>query len=116
MRAYGNRDEWPEGADASALNNGHNIGLALRWYAALAEMDALFALPDPVIRGRLTRFMTEAVAMVKARPALTMLPMGTPLMTGAGMRCRPSCPFLLKIRMRPAVRWRWKMRGGCIAG
>ncbi|GBR67748.1 hypothetical protein [Gluconobacter kanchanaburiensis] len=82
LRAYGNRDEWPDGADASALNDGHNIGLALRWYAALAEMDALFALSDPVIRSRLTRFMTEAVAMVKARPALTMLPMGTPFDDG----------------------------------
>ena len=82
LRAYGNRDEWPEGADASALNNGHNIGLALRWYAALAEMDALFALPDRVIRSRLTRFMTEAVAMVRARPVLTMLPMGTPFDDG----------------------------------
>jgi len=82
LKDYANRDEWPEGSDKNALNTGHNIGLALRWHAALAEMDALFVLPDDTIRHRLDYFMTQAIEMVERCPSLTMLPMGQPVDDG----------------------------------
>ena len=82
LKSYGNRDEWPEQADRHALNNGHNIGLALRWHAALAEMDALFSLPDSLIRQRLSDFMTEAVKLVEASHTYTLLPVGKPIDDG----------------------------------
>ncbi|EHH67706.1 hypothetical protein [Gluconobacter morbifer] len=95
LRAYGNRDEWPAGADAHALNDGHNIGLALRWHAALAEMDALFALPEAVIRCRLTCFMEQAQNMVQERGCLTPLPMGQPFDDGRWDAVSTILPFLI---------------------
>ncbi|GBD57639.1 hypothetical protein [Gluconobacter wancherniae] len=74
LRNYSHRDEWPEHADDQAFKPGHNIGLALRWHAAIAEMDALFVLPDAIIRRRLNCFMTEARKMLDDAPALTPLP------------------------------------------
>ncbi|MDI6652117.1 hypothetical protein QMA67_04045 [Gluconobacter japonicus] len=82
LKDYAHRDEWPEGSDENALSTGHNIGLALRWHAALAEMDALFTLPDDTIRYRLESFMAQAVDIVDRCPSLTMLPMGQPVDDG----------------------------------
>ncbi|MBS1049776.1 hypothetical protein [Gluconobacter japonicus] len=82
LKDYAHRDEWPEESDENALSAGHNIGLALRWHSALAEMDALFALPDDTIRYRLASFMEKAIDMVDQCPSLTMLPMGQPVDDG----------------------------------
>ncbi|WP_429955852.1 hypothetical protein ACQW08_12525 [Gluconobacter japonicus] len=82
LKDYAHRDEWPEESDENALSAGHNIGLALRWHSALAEMDALFALPDDTIRYRLASFIEKAIDMVDQCPSLTMLPMGQPVDDG----------------------------------
>ena len=101
LRDYANRDEWPERSDQNALNTGHNIGLALRWHAALAEMDTLFVLPDAVIRSRLDYFMSRAINMVERCPALTMLPMGIPVDDGRWDAVPTILPFLVEDPQNP---------------
>ena len=75
LRAYSGRAEWPldaPGAD-DALAPGGNLGLALRWQAALAEMRA-FAAVEPAARSALLATFIEWVrAGIVATPCLRLL-------------------------------------------
>ena len=75
LRAYSGRAEWPleaPGAD-DALAPGGNLGLALRWQAALAEMRA-FAAVEPAARSALLATFIERVrAGIVAAPCLRLL-------------------------------------------
>lgn len=61
LDAYFGRGEWPEAPAARHLPDTANYGLALRWRAALAEMQAFAAEPDERKCAILDRF-AEAVA------------------------------------------------------
>ncbi len=64
LRAYSARGEWPRGWVAGqAMAEAANIGLLLRWEAALAELAAFRALPTPEVAVFTARFS----AIVKAR-------------------------------------------------
>ncbi|MBB2206232.1 hypothetical protein [Gluconacetobacter takamatsuzukensis] len=75
---YCHRGAWPEAPAARGLPVGENVGLMLRWYAALAEMEALREVPRPVVRARLARFLTALEAAIDADPDLRRLPVPHP--------------------------------------
>jgi len=69
MRAYSTRGEWPKGWVAGqAMAEGVNVGLLLRWEAALAELAAFRALPPVAIAAFATRFAEAVTARVIADP------------------------------------------------
>jgi hypothetical protein len=70
---YTTRSEWPEGHGAQVLSSGHNVGLILRWHAALAEMAAFGALDRADVRARLATFLGEVEAMIARAPFLDLL-------------------------------------------
>ena len=84
LAAYFNRAEFPAGAPAaSALPEGGNYGLALRWHAALAEIKALLRV-SPARRAAILRGFAEAVERgVAATPGLSLLPAPPISRTGA---------------------------------
>jgi len=74
LRDYANPGEWPVTADDGALGMGANVGLAVRWHAALAEMEAFAACDAEETRAIILRFTREVRAGIEAHPALTLLP------------------------------------------
>lgn len=72
--AYFHRSEWPEMFGACYLPRDGNIGLALRWQAALAESEAFASVPDGRIRDTLRRFECAARTEIAAHDDLELLP------------------------------------------
>jgi hypothetical protein len=74
LDAYFGRDDFYAPCPAAAqLPASGNYGLALRWHAALAEMQALFAVP-PARRAKILQGFAQTVhAAIAAHPALTLL-------------------------------------------
>ncbi|MDT8870526.1 hypothetical protein RAA17_03270 [Komagataeibacter rhaeticus] len=80
------------GRACDVLPQGHNIGLILRWQAALAEMAALSAIPRALIHDRLQGFLTAVAGRITADPALELLPpwpLRGPCWTMPGTACPP---------------------------
>ncbi len=76
---YCGRHDWPDGlAAAGFLPDDVNIGMVLRWQAALAEMRAFAAVPPRRTREILERF-TEAVSAAIARSRDTVAVVAPPL-------------------------------------
>ena len=75
---YSYRSAWPAGHALAALPDGHNIGLILRWWAALSEMAAFSAIPHAVVHDRLSGFLTAIEARITADPLLELLPLAAP--------------------------------------
>ena len=73
LDAYFGRDELPDCVAAQALPAVGNYGLALRWHAALAEIEALLAVPPGRREEILSRFSAVVRAEVAANPALRLL-------------------------------------------
>ncbi len=72
LAAYAGQAEWPAAA-APGLPARHNAGLALRWQAALAEMQA-FAAAGPVARAQILQSFTSRVrAAIAASPDLQII-------------------------------------------
>ena len=71
---YSYRHAWPAGRACGDLPEGHNIGLILRWQAALAEMAALSAIPRALVHDRLKGFLTAVARHIAADPMLELLP------------------------------------------
>jgi hypothetical protein len=68
---YFGRFDWPEGARACvALPADANVGLVLRWHAALAEMEAFAALGDDWIAHVLSSFATRVGSAIDENPDL----------------------------------------------
>ncbi|GBQ63126.1 hypothetical protein AA103196_0495 [Ameyamaea chiangmaiensis NBRC 103196] len=55
-----------------------NVGLALRWAAACAEMDALTALPRATVRDRIDGFIGAMRSSIATRPSFRLLPTSAP--------------------------------------
>jgi len=69
---YAGRFEWPDLPAATRLAPGMNLGLLLRWNAALAEMEAFAAVPD-VGRCAILQVFGEAVRSgVESNPDLLL--------------------------------------------
>ena len=76
---YSYRAAWPAGPARNSLPSGHNIGLILRWQAALAEIMAFGAIPRVVVRDRLRTFLAAVTAQIAGRPVLELLPPVAPV-------------------------------------
>ena len=75
---YCGRADWPDGAPAAFLPPEVNVGMVLRWQAAIGEMQAFAAVPGHRTREILERF-TESVRAAIARGPDTRLVSAPPL-------------------------------------
>ncbi|WP_025886423.1 hypothetical protein [Asaia prunellae] len=73
LSAYFNRCDWPQTSSPDPLMQEGNLGLALRWQAALAESKALAAVPRGRITETLRRFEKAAREVIANHPSLTLL-------------------------------------------
>ena len=101
LAAYSARGDWPQGWTVrAALQAEANLGLLLRWEAALAEMRAFLALPEAAVAGFLADFAAAVQARLARPRALEALPAPAPgrgLGTDQGWDATPTIfPFLLK--------------------
>ena len=79
LAAYAGRFDWLDAAPAcAALPPEANLGLALRWAAALAEMEAFAAVPEDAAAAILRRFGEAVRAAIQANPDLVLLESGNP--------------------------------------
>ncbi|MGH7087289.1 MAG: hypothetical protein ACREFQ_00130, partial [Stellaceae bacterium] len=74
--------DWPEGTASAALPREANFGLACRWAAALAEMEAFAAVSDAERRAILGEFGARISAGIGANPDL--VPHETPIAAAPG--------------------------------
>lgn len=101
LGAYSARAEWPAvWPGAIALPEVANLGLLLRWEAALAELRAFRAVPEAKVTAFLEVFAAEIRARLAADPAFLPLPTPAPERGAdfvAGWDAVPSVfPFLLQ--------------------
>ena len=70
LAAYSARADWPNRAAAGVLRDEVNLGLLLRWRAALAEMEAFAKVPPATRYEILSAFTTRVLAGIAANPDL----------------------------------------------
>ncbi len=73
LAEYSFRGEWPEVARAQTLPEGANYGLLLRWHAALAEWQALAAVPEARTAEILGRFRAHVREAIEANPDIALV-------------------------------------------
>ncbi len=77
--AYGHRSDWPaDMAAASHLPTGINLGMVLRWQAALAEMEAFASVPPAAVRTRLEFFLDGVREAIRKHPNLVLVEVPAP--------------------------------------
>ncbi|ARJ65891.1 hypothetical protein WV31_09575 [Magnetospirillum sp. ME-1] len=78
--AYTERHCWPNSWEnwCRPMGGEPNIGLLMRWWAALWEMAAFHAVPPPEARRILERFLASIRAAIEAAPRLRLLPCPAP--------------------------------------
>lgn len=103
LAAYSARADWPDGFAAGAdLPAAANFGLALRWEAALAELQAFAAVPEAMRTAFFRRFAAAVTRRLETDPAFVPLPgraieRGTLAGPAAGWDRVPTIfPFLLR--------------------
>ncbi len=75
LGAYSARADWPQGwVAAASLPEAANFGLLLRWEAALAELAAFRALPQPEVEGFMRTFARVVRQRLADDPAFEPLP------------------------------------------
>ncbi|MFZ6673165.1 hypothetical protein [Undibacterium sp. Xuan67W] len=75
LGAYSSRADWPhDWTGADNLNRKANYGLLLRWVAALSELRAFRAVPEPVICKFLFQFCDGIQAYFQQQSHLVLLP------------------------------------------
>ncbi len=94
LAAYGCRADWPQWTPAAAaLPTGVNLGMLLRWQAALAEMRAFGAVPSGQVRLRLSFFLEGVREAIGSNPDLALIevpaPDRAPLPASGGDRPEP---------------------------
>ncbi|KIL98478.1 hypothetical protein CCC_03761 [Paramagnetospirillum magnetotacticum MS-1] len=84
--AYTERHCWPDAWEnwCRPMGGEANMGLLMRWWAALWEMAAFHAVPPAEARRILDRFLTAIRAEVTAKPRLGLLPCPAPERGAAG--------------------------------
>jgi hypothetical protein len=102
LGAYSSQAEWPEEAGSGTLPARGNFGLLLRWRAALAEWDALQAVPATRTREIVTRFAAAVRQGIAANPDVALLETPAParpddgwdgVQTVVGFVVRPEAPL-----------------------
>ena len=79
LAAYSSRADWPDLAPATRhLPDSVNHGLVLRWQAALAEMQAFRAVPEPQLLQRLERFLSAVRQAIGVHPDLMLIDVPPP--------------------------------------
>ncbi|MFZ6875416.1 hypothetical protein ACO0LF_25400 [Undibacterium sp. Di27W] len=79
LQAYCSRADWPSHWPGAAHLHKHaNIGLLLRWVAALAELRAFRQLPDAAISDFVLQFGQAVQAYFQHQRILTLLPSSIP--------------------------------------
>ena len=74
LKAYSARADWPrEWSARKALNPVANLGLLLRWEAALAELRAFRELPDDAVSDFLEKFAQAITTHLGNHPAFDLL-------------------------------------------
>jgi hypothetical protein len=76
LAAYSALFDWPTSLQrdfTGALDTLFNLGLGLRWEAALASIEAFFAIPETLRTQILTWFATEVRRHIAARPHLRLV-------------------------------------------
>ncbi len=74
LRDYSGRAEWPPGlAAVQGLPPGSDVGLALRWAAALAELRAFNAMPAEEQRQVIDRFVSSVRSAILGNADLTLV-------------------------------------------
>ena len=102
MRAYSARGDWPTGWVAGqAMTETANIGLLLRWEAALAELAAFRALEPAAVEGFAARFAAKVQGRLADEPLFEALEIRAldraALGAGPGWDLTPTIfPFLLR--------------------
>lgn len=78
--AYTERHCWPDSWEnwCRPMGGEANLGLLMRWWAALWEMAAFHAVPPPEARRILERFLASIHAAIGAMPRLRLLPCPAP--------------------------------------
>jgi hypothetical protein len=106
LRCYSAQAEWPRGwAAATALADVENYGLLLRWEAAIEELRAFRAAPEPAVTEFAARFARDITRRLASDPAFEPLvappldrlaptPAGTP--AGGWDQIQTIFPFLLR--------------------
>jgi hypothetical protein len=80
LRAYSTRADWPPGwAMATELPMGPNVGLMLRWAAALAELARLRAVPDAQVTLFLQRWRDVVMQRLAREACLEALTVPSPV-------------------------------------
>lgn len=83
-RAYSGAADWPQNwAAAAALPSAANLGLLLRWQAALAELVAFTVVPPAFARRFLNDFGAAVSGRLRAQPCFEMLE--TPVLERRGL-------------------------------
>ncbi len=101
LHAYSACAEWPAGwAARKALPPVENYGLLLRWEAALAELSAFRALPEPAIGDFLDAFAAKVLERLSSDSAFSPVPLPPldrrPLLAENSWDRRPTIfPFFL---------------------
>lgn len=107
LRAYSTRADWPPGwAAAADLPAGPNVGLMLRWAAALAELARLRAVPEAQAAAFLRRWHAAVTQRLAHASCLQALPVPSPERGGSGVAwdaCPTILPFLI---LRPGPQGR----------
>jgi hypothetical protein len=65
---YVGAGDWPAGAIVAPGDPGINLGMILRWQAALGEMQAFAQVPDTLARDKATRFIDGVEAAIADSP------------------------------------------------
>ena len=78
LSAYCGRADWPELAATEALPDVVNLGMVLRWQAALAEMRAFGAVPADDVHARLQVFLRGVREAITAHPNLELVEVPAP--------------------------------------
>jgi hypothetical protein len=106
LSAYAAQAEWPvTWANSCRLPQRANLGLLLRWEAALTELRAFLAVPSQRIKELLAHFAAAISARLAADPAFEPLPVPAIERTGFGEadawdRLPTIFPFVLRARGR----------------
>jgi hypothetical protein len=75
LRAYSAAADWPDGyLTADSLDNVANVGLLLRWEAALAELRAFRAVPEATVTHFLHTFARAVQHRLNNDPAFELIP------------------------------------------
>jgi hypothetical protein len=110
LRAYSSRAEWPrDWGSAGVLDDVANFGLLLRWEAALEELRAFHALPQPQVARFLHAFAQAVQQRLGSDPLFEPLPVPQidrrPLIEAASWdHIQTIFPFLLYHPRTPAGR------------